>query len=147
MIAALIPSGWVAGNSLHVAYFRDGDEQKLKALLVIMNSFCFEFQIRSLLATSHMSVGVVRRARVPDLSDTKLVSQLSAIADACMNGGTNAESLAEAVCARCYGFSLFEFKTVLSCFPKVENAEVETIANKGNWSRAIEITNNISACR
>src|ERR1044072_7029224 len=51
MIATLIPPTWIAGNSLHVAYFRDAHPLRLRALYAIASSFVFVMQIRSRLAT------------------------------------------------------------------------------------------------
>jgi len=143
MIATIVPSGWVAGNSLHVAYFRNGCEQKLKALLLILNSYCFEFQIRSFLATSHMSVGVVRQARVPDLRNEKLVIEFARIAEGCLGGKADMELIAEILCAQCYGLDRSEFKQILSYFPKLENGEIERHLEEGMWSRVQQIMEKI----
>ena len=69
MIGTIIPAGWVAGNSLHVAYYRDGDPVRLRALYAVLSSLVFEFQVRCRLATGHMSLGIVRSSRVPTLND------------------------------------------------------------------------------
>lgn len=139
MIATIIPAGWVAGNSLHVAYFRDDNLQRLKALLVVLNSFCFEFQIRGLLATSHVSVGVARRTRVPDLNNEKLVSALAVLGDACLAADDGSQYLSESVIAQCYGYSVSDFKSMLSFFPKIDDREVAAITEAKNWRRAGEI--------
>src|SRR5438105_15355075 len=65
--ATLIPRNWVTGNSLNVAFFRDGNQQRLKALLAIMNSYVCEIKVRALLATAHISLGAVRRPHIPEL--------------------------------------------------------------------------------
>ncbi len=48
-MATLISPNSISGNSLGVAYFKNGDEKLLKVLLAILNSFCFEFQLRNFL--------------------------------------------------------------------------------------------------
>ena len=63
--ATIIPKGWVTGNSLGVAHFWNDDLEKLYTLLGIISSLPFEFQVRSMLSTAHVSVGVLRKARIP----------------------------------------------------------------------------------
>jgi Alw26I/Eco31I/Esp3I family type II restriction m6 adenine DNA methyltransferase len=66
--ATVIPGGWVTGNSLNVAYFRDQNPVRTRALAAIINSDIFEAQARAYLATAHVSLGTVRKCRVPNLS-------------------------------------------------------------------------------
>ena len=78
MHATIIPPGIVTGNSLNVAYFRDGNLLRLKALLAVMNSLVFEAQVRSRLATAHISLGTVREVHIPHLTDVAHCADLGA---------------------------------------------------------------------
>jgi Alw26I/Eco31I/Esp3I family type II restriction m6 adenine DNA methyltransferase len=121
--ATLIPPGWLTGNSLHVAYFEDGNLDRLKALLAVMNSFAFEAQARAHLATAHVSLGVVRQVHVPGLEDPRLLASLAAVVDRCLKGEGRALREAEVAVARLYGLGREEFERVLGSFEKVEEGE------------------------
>lgn len=122
--ATLIPPQWVTGNSLHVTYFRDQDLNRLKALLALMNSFVFEFQLRAYLATSHVSLSSIRRVRLPDLTNRNLIETLSSLVDKCMEGCETAETEIEIQVAQAYGLSQREFKLLLSAFEKLTVKEI-----------------------
>lgn len=127
MQATLIRPGWVSGNSISVAYFRDDNRNRLKALLAVMNSLVFEFQVRASLATAHVSLGAVRRARIP-LMDSRLVETLSSLTEKCLRKNDDQfQPALEAVVARAYKLTRSEFTFVLSCFDKLENHERKAI--------------------
>ena len=128
--ATLIPPGWVTGNSLHVTYFRDGNVKRLKALLAIMNSFVFEFQLRTYLATSHVSLGSVRKVRIPPLTETKLVEKLACLVDQCKTGSQGSQLEIEIQVAEAYGLNSNEFKLLLSAFDKLSSTEIQQL----DWS-------------
>ncbi len=105
MLATIIPPGVVTGNSLHVAYFVDDDQTRLLALLGVLNSLAFEFQLSSALGTGHVSLGSVRGVRVPDLNDTTFVRTLARLVQRVLAGESDAELEIEVVMAEAYSLS------------------------------------------
>jgi Alw26I/Eco31I/Esp3I family type II restriction m6 adenine DNA methyltransferase len=134
MIGTVIPAGWVAGNSLHVACYRDGNADRTAALHGLLSSFVVEAQVRARLTTGHMSLGVVRQARVPVLDD-RLVTQLSSLARSAMNGGgVAAEHRLEIAVAKAYGLSREEMARLLDAFPKLEDGERDALTSVEAWN-------------
>ena len=134
MIGTVIPPGWIAGNSLHVACYRDGDSKRTAALHALLSSFVVEAQVRSRLTTGHMSLGVVRQARVPVLH-CGLVERLSPLADRAMNGGcASAEYRLEISVAKAFGFNREDFARLLDDFPKLDHVERQALTNAEVWN-------------
>lgn len=134
MIGTVIPAGWIAGNSLHVACYRDGNADRTAALHGLLSSFVVEAQVRARLTTGHMSLGVVRQARVPELDD-RLVNQLSSLARSAMNGGgAAAENRLEIAVAKAYGLSREEMARLLDDFPKLEDRERDALTSAEAWN-------------
>lgn len=131
--ATIIPPGWVSGNSLNVAYFRDNDLHRLKALLAIVNSFVFEAQVRAYLATGHISLGAVRRVRVPPLSDPIVIKTLSTLVDRCLADEASALLAVEVKVARLYGLTKEDFRLLLSSFEKIDNSEASLLLSCEEW--------------
>jgi Alw26I/Eco31I/Esp3I family type II restriction m6 adenine DNA methyltransferase len=100
--ASLLPAGPVTGNSVSVAYFRDGNLPRLLTLLGLVSSMAFEFQVRSLLMTNHVSLSVMRAARLPAL-DGRASTDLAEAAYACLAGKPDAEAALERAAALAYG--------------------------------------------
>lgn len=121
VIASLIPSGIVTGNSLQVAYYTDGDVQKTKTLLGVISSMVFEFQLRNKLGTGHVSLGTVRTVRVPDLNDRGLIRRTEAIVDRILNGEAAAEVDLDVLLAKVYGLSAMRYKGIADTFTGVSS--------------------------
>lgn len=128
--ATIIPSKWVAGNSLHVAYFRDNCPFKLRQLLAIANSLPFEAQVRSLLSTSHVSLGVIRNVKIPAL-DTSL--DLARLCRSRLDGGVRAEIQIEVAVAKLYGLNRESFASMLDLFPKIDAGERDALLSNTLW--------------
>lgn len=136
MIGTVIPPGWVAGNSLHVAYFRDGSLNRTLALHALLSSLVLELQVRVRLATGHMSLGVVRQCRVPDLS-SRVVATLSKAARRAAAAGDNssASDALEVAVARAYELDRSSMISILENFPKLTDSERERLTCQEMWSR------------
>lgn len=133
MQAALIPGGLVTGNSLNIAYFRNGELEPLKALLAQLNSLVFEFQLRLLLATAHVSLGSVRKVRIAwPLSDgdMKILVYLS---DQRTKGDGKSLVDLEVVVAKLYHLTRDEYKVLLKCFPKISQEESRLLLGSEMW--------------
>lgn len=133
MQGTIIPAGWVTGNSLSVAYFHDNNLSRLHALLGVMNSLVFEYQVRAYLATAHVSLSTVRRTRVPVLNSSTIRSIKSSVRR-CLDGIPEATWELEVLVAKKYGLSRDEFAEVLSGFPKLSDFEVSQLLDRKLWS-------------
>ncbi len=137
MHAALIPAGWVTGNSLSVAYFHKEDPRRLKALLAIINSLAFEFQVRARSATAHVPLGVVRHTRIPALVDPGIVQDLARLSERCMRKGRGAFVDLEVHVSQLFGFGQDEMSTLLSFFPKIADGERDLLLSHSSWSHHV----------
>jgi Alw26I/Eco31I/Esp3I family type II restriction m6 adenine DNA methyltransferase len=113
--ASLLPAGCVTGNSVSVAYFRDGSQQRTLALLGLVSSLPFEFQVRSLLMTHHVSLSTLRCTRLPRL-DAHASALLAEATLACLEERPGAESALEVGAARAYGLGPEEWNGIVSHF-------------------------------
>lgn len=135
MHGTIIPPGFVTGNSLNVAYFRDGNLPRLKALLAVMNSLVFEAQVRSRLATAHISLGSVREVHVPHLTDERIVKTLAELVDRSIAGDAQASTRLEVEVAQLYGLDREDMAELLSSFAKIEGNEVSELLSIPEWGR------------
>jgi Alw26I/Eco31I/Esp3I family type II restriction m6 adenine DNA methyltransferase len=132
MYAVLIPPGVVTGNSLHVAFFRDNDLEKLRALLVIMNSIPFEFQVRARLGTGHISLGAIRQVHIPTLDDGLVTALSSALCDL-EAGIPDAEAKLEVMAALAYGLNQAEYEGLLHSFERLPKDYVSRLLSHPSW--------------
>jgi len=127
--ATVIPAGWVAGNSLGVAYFKDGNHDRLLWLLGVMSSLAFEIQLRALLMTGHVTLSSLRKVHIPmQGAMPKLDDSLVERVKRTLNGDHAAEAECEAITASMYGFTPDELQLITASFPKLTAQERETIA-------------------
>ncbi|MGL5900891.1 MAG: Alw26I/Eco31I/Esp3I family type II restriction adenine-specific DNA-methyltransferase, partial [Lactobacillaceae bacterium] len=128
VIATVIPPGSLAGNSLGVVYYKNGSQDSLFSLLGIINSLCFEFQLRSFLATGHVSLSALRKTAIPSEKILSQHTELKQLVISCMNGCSDAELKIEAYIAKkIYKLNLNEFHKLLSSFDKIELTEKENL--------------------
>jgi len=135
--AALVPDGWVTGNSLGVAYFRYGIENHVLALLGVLNSLVFELQVRSRLLTAHVSLGAMRDCAVPFsvFEDSSVGSEIICRVRDCIKQPSNLKLAArlEVAVARAYGIERAQFAAILEGFPKIDANERAMLLHEG-WS-------------
>lgn len=128
VIATVIPPNSLAGNSLGVVYYQNGSQDSLFSLLGIINSLCFEFQLRCFLATGHVSLSALRKTAIPSEKILSQHTELKQLVISCMNGCSDAELKIEAYIAKkIYKLNLNEFHKLLSSFDKIELAEKENL--------------------
>ena len=130
MHVALIPPNTVAGNSLHVGYFRDDNLSRLRAVMAIMNSLPFEFQMRSRLGTGHISLGIIRKAKIPSINDRSLVSRLSDGVNKIEDNQPGAEHALETLVARAYDLDKDEYDEILSFFSGLSSEYIDGVRNQ-----------------
>jgi Alw26I/Eco31I/Esp3I family type II restriction m6 adenine DNA methyltransferase len=124
IISTLVPSGWALGNSLGVAYFASGRREVLKALLGVMNSTTFEFQLRARLATGHISLSSLRKMPLPSIDALEADRDLQTLVEAALDGDANADVIADAhVALHLYGLTLSDYGVVLDMFPKLDDED------------------------
>lgn len=133
VIATIIPPGYAAGNSLGVLYVKTGDRKKLTALLGLLSSFVFEFQLRAYLATAHVSAGVMRKIRIPNW-DTNFIDSISGLVEKRLSGDVDSEIPLEIQIAKSYGLKRTEFQELLQAFPKISNHEADRLLSANLWN-------------
>lgn len=131
--ACLLPPDVVTGNSLSVAYFRDDDTSRLKALLAVMSSIVFEFQVRTYLATSHISLASVRKGRIPSFDNDGFVEGMARICSRCLRGDARAHVEIEVRLAQAYGISKRAFEIIIGEFGRLSSEAKEELLSAEDW--------------
>lgn len=128
MIAAIIPPGIIAGNSLGVAYLRNNELKDLYSLLGIVNSLCFEFQLKNHLATGHISLSSLRKVAIPDITTLFKFKKLSDYVSMELNIESENTNKIEAYVARnIYKLSEIEFSNIVDSFTKLSVEEKNSL--------------------
>lgn len=114
MIATLLPPGIATGNSANILVAH-GDDNLLKAVLAVFNSLVFEAQVRSSISTNHLSVGAVRKLRVPLLTNRHRSLDVATWVDAYIKE-PSLDTLAHIDLAvfKWYGLALNAYESILS---------------------------------
>lgn len=138
IIATLIEPGCVAGNSVGVAYFRDMAEVPLLALLGVMNSTCFEFQLRAHLATGHVSLSSLRKVAIPGLERLRKAVVLANLVKHTLNSSDGSAIDVDAyVARRIYGLTEDEYQAILDGFTALSEFERQAyLARYRAWESA-----------
>lgn len=113
MQATIVPPEIVTGNSLNILYFRDNDIRKLQILLAIMNSIPFEFQVKSLLGTGHISASVVKKIHIPNLADNPYLNRIPDYFDGLSLKSPTLEPDLEILVAKAYNLDRVEYEKII----------------------------------
>lgn len=134
MHVALVPDGNITGNSLGVGYFREGPAERALILMAVMNSMVFELQVRTHLATVHVSQGILRKCGVPLalFENARLCARLLDLVGRRLKVDSDLPEL-EIEVAKAYGLGREEFATVLDAFPKLTVPERNAHLIKELW--------------
>lgn len=128
--AAIIPPGFVTGNSLNVLHLHNDDLEKLQMLLVVMNSIPFEFQVRSRLGTGHISASVVKKIHLPRLVHNPYLSRVPDFFKGLSLKEPNVERDLEIIVAKAYGLNRDEYEKLLNSFESVaDEYKTDLLAN------------------
>lgn len=122
--ATLLPPNYICGNSLGVIYGNKENTPSLKVLLAVMNSLVFEYQVRSMLGSNHVSAGIIKKVKVPNVgTDFEIIKMVNR-----QLAGEDVDNTIDFVIARLYGLSPDEYKIVVDSF-NFEEEEKKTLEN------------------
>jgi Alw26I/Eco31I/Esp3I family type II restriction m6 adenine DNA methyltransferase len=137
--AAIVPEGWVTGNSLGVAFFRYGPPDLTLCLLGVLNSVVFELQVRARLLTAHVSLGAMRECVIPIevFENERVRSETAKAVLACTQSplvGAMKEAILEVAIAKTFGMNRDDFAAALDGFAKVTQSEREMLLGRQMWA-------------
>jgi Alw26I/Eco31I/Esp3I family type II restriction m6 adenine DNA methyltransferase len=130
--ATLLPTGYLTGNSLGVMHFYENNQENLFTYLGLFSSIVFEFQIRAMLATGHISASTIKNAHIPNLSKEPRKT-LSYLTQRILDKDKNAERELEIYVAKLYGLDKKQFKSILKLFTKINKNEQEELLDSKIW--------------
>lgn len=111
-----------------MVYYKSGSQDSLSSLLGTINSFCFEFQLRSFLTTGHISSSASRKTATPSEEILSRHSELKQLATPCIEGCCSTESrIGACVTKNIYKSGLSESNKLLPPFDKVKLAKRESL--------------------
>jgi Alw26I/Eco31I/Esp3I family type II restriction m6 adenine DNA methyltransferase len=152
VIATIVPPGVVTGNSLNVLTPKKASYEHLLAILGVFNSVIFEAQVRASISTNHLSVGAIRRIRVPDLSSELYIDRISKLVEMQMHKPSDSISARiDVEVAQWYGLSDDVYLDLLSMLEANSPNDVseikKTIAldRKTSKSKVTRIENHYAA--
>jgi Alw26I/Eco31I/Esp3I family type II restriction m6 adenine DNA methyltransferase len=106
--ATILEAGPVTGNSVGIGYLKKGGRSELFALLGLVSSVAFEFQVRAGLMTNHVSAAALRTARVPRLTASQSDELAHAVAHCVRAKTQRAAAEVERLAADAYTLGLSE---------------------------------------
>lgn len=130
--ATLIPPKFLTGNSLGVMHLNENDIENCFVILGLLSSIIFEFQVKTILATGHISASAIRKGRIPELSQ-KSKKELAILTKRTLNNEKKAEIELEIFACKLYGISNKQLKIVLDNFPKIDDKERNKLLSNEIW--------------
>lgn len=110
--ATILPPNYICGNSLGVIYNFDNSLKYLKMLLAIFNSMIFEYQVKNLMVSNHVSVGIIKKLRIPDF---EINDKILNLVEEALSGKIN-ELEIEIEVAKLYHLSIENYEKIIKSF-------------------------------
>lgn len=126
IIATIIPSGFITGNSLGVVHFFGRDPKWIRGFLGVMSATTFEFLLRSHLATGHITLSSLRKVRIPNIMALEsLVPGFHSMVDNVIQGNLRQSEIDAIVARHFYGLVLGDYTNVLRTFSHFTSDEID----------------------
>jgi FKBP-type peptidyl-prolyl cis-trans isomerase 2 len=88
-----------------------------------------------MLSTAHVSVGVLRKARIP-LITSELSNTLAPLVERKLRGDSNTETEIEIVMAKAYGLNPTDLVEIMYSFPKLTVEERNYLLDHPRWNKS-----------